>query len=107
MRQTDQRDAAGLVGELLRGWRRTRGKSQLGLSLDAGVSARHLSFIESGRANPSRDMVLLLAQALDVPFRERNDLLTAAGYAHVYPEHGLSQPALAQARKAIDLILER
>jgi transcriptional regulator with XRE-family HTH domain len=107
MRQTDRRDTTGLVGELLRGWRRTRGKSQLGLSLDAGVSARHLSFIESGRANPSRDMVLLLAEALDVPFRERNDLLTAAGYAHVYQEHGFSQPELAQARKAIDLILER
>jgi transcriptional regulator with XRE-family HTH domain len=102
-----QKDAVESVGELLRGWRRSRGKSQLGLSLDAGISARHLSFIESGRANPSRDMILLLAEALDVPFRERNEMLTAAGYAQVFRANGLDQPALAQARKAIDLILER
>lgn len=93
------------VGRLLQQWRRMRGKSQLTLSLDAGVSTRHLSFIESGRANPSRDMVILLAEALDVPFRERNDLLTAAGYAQVYPRSGLSEPELSSVRKAVDLIL--
>lgn len=107
MERIDRTRETGAVGELLRGWRHTRGKSQLDLSLDAGVSARHLSFIESGRANPSRDMVLLLAATLDVPLRERNDLLTAAGYAMVYPDNGLSQPAQAQARKAVELILER
>jgi transcriptional regulator with XRE-family HTH domain len=107
MTSADGMNRANRVGQLLQDWRRTRGKSQLALSLDSGVSTRHLSFIESGRANPSRDMVLLLADALDVPLRERNDLLTAAGYAEMYRENGLSQPALAQARQAIDLILER
>jgi transcriptional regulator with XRE-family HTH domain len=82
-----------------------RGKSQLALSLEAGVSARHLSFIESGRAHPSREMVLLLAESLEVPIRERNDLLTAAGYAELYRGTRLDEPALAAARRAIDLIL--
>jgi transcriptional regulator with XRE-family HTH domain len=94
------------VGRLLQHWRQVRRKSQLVLSLDAGISARHLSFVESGRANPSRDMVLRLAHTLEVPFRERNDLLVAAGFAQVYRETGLNAPELAHARQAIDLILQ-
>jgi transcriptional regulator with XRE-family HTH domain len=94
------------VGRLLQHWRQVRRKSQFVLALDAGISARHLSFVESGRANPSRDMVLRLAQTLEVPFRERNDLLVAAGYAQAYRETGLSAPELAHARQAIELILQ-
>jgi transcriptional regulator with XRE-family HTH domain len=92
-------------GSLLRHWRQARRKSQLALALDADISARHLSFVESGRAKPSRDMVLKLANTLGVPFRERNAMLTAAGFAHAYRETGLAEPELAQARKAIELIL--
>ena len=94
------------VGRLLQQWRQVRGKSQFTLALDARVSARHLSFVESGRSNPSRDLVLRLADALEIPFRERNDLLTAAGYAQVFRETGLTAPELAHARKAIELILQ-
>jgi transcriptional regulator with XRE-family HTH domain len=93
-------------GRLLHHWRQARHKSQLALALDANISARHLSFIESGRAKPSRDMVMKLASTLDLPFRERNALLTAAGFAHVYRETGLSQPELAHAQKAIALIFQ-
>ena len=71
-------------GPLLRRWRTRRRLSQLDLAVEAGVSTRHLSFIETGRAQPSREMVLLLARALDVPLRDRNDLLTTAGYAPIY-----------------------
>src|ERR1700733_12483838 len=74
------------LGSLLRQWRDLRGKSQFDLSLDAGVSQRHISFIESGRSVPSRQMLLDVAQALDVPLRERNTLLLAAGYAPLYSE---------------------
>jgi transcriptional regulator with XRE-family HTH domain len=98
--------AARPVGRLLQEWRQVRRKSQLDLAMDAGISTRHLSFVESGRANPSRDMVLLLAETLQVPFRERNELLTAAGFAAIYRDAGLGAPDLAQARKAIDLILK-
>ena len=76
----------GQVGTLLRHWRTTRRVSQLDLALDADVSSRHLSFVETGRAQPSREMVLRLAEALEVPLRERNALLLAAGYAPVYRE---------------------
>lgn len=93
-------------GRLLHHWRQARHKSQLALAFDARISARHLSFVESGRAKPSRDMVMKLANALDLPFRERNALLTAAGFAQVYRETGLSQPELVQARKAIALIFQ-
>jgi transcriptional regulator with XRE-family HTH domain len=93
------------AGRLLQQWRQQRHKSQLALALEAGVSTRHLSFVESGRSNPSRDMVLRLADTLQVPFRERNDLLTAAGYAPVFRETGLTAPELAHARHAIELIL--
>src|SRR6202023_1522052 len=77
------------IGELLRSWRRRRSLSQLELSLNAAVSSRHLSFVETGRARPSREMVLRLAEELEVPLRERNALLLAAGYAPVYPERPL------------------
>jgi transcriptional regulator with XRE-family HTH domain len=104
-----QRDTLrpGRFGELLRQWRMRRRMSQLDLAVDAEISTRHLSFIETGRAQPSREMVLLLARALDVPLRDRNDLLTAAGYAPVYRESGLDAPAMAQARHALDFILRQ
>jgi transcriptional regulator with XRE-family HTH domain len=81
--------------------------SQLDLALEARISARHLSFVETGRAQPSREMVLLLARVLDVPLRDRNDLLTGAGYAPIYRETGLEAPALTQARRALDYILRQ
>ena len=93
-------------GRLLCHWRQTRRKSQLALALDADISARHLSFVESGRAKPSRDMVMKLANALNLPFREQNALLTSAGFAHAYRETGLSQPELAQSQKALELIFQ-
>src|SRR5262245_48284510 len=73
-------------GDLLREWRAARGMSQLDLALSAGVSARHVSFIETGRSTPSRSMILLLADVLDVPLRQRNRLLETAGYANAYVE---------------------
>jgi transcriptional regulator with XRE-family HTH domain len=82
-----------------------RRKSQLTLALDAGVSPRHLGFIEIGRSQPSREMLLILARALDVPLRERNELLLAAGFAPMYHETDLSEPAMALARQALDSIL--
>jgi transcriptional regulator with XRE-family HTH domain len=93
------------VGELLREWRQRRRLSQLDLALDADVSTKHLSFVESGRAQPSREMVLHLAEQLEVPLRERNMLLVAAGFAPVFRERQLQDPALASARRAIDLVL--
>ncbi len=89
-------------GELLRDWRQRRRLSQLGLALEADVSAKHLSFVETGRAQPSREMVLRLAERLDVPLRERNALLVAAGYAPLYRERPLADGALTGARRAID-----
>jgi transcriptional regulator with XRE-family HTH domain len=94
------------VGSLLREWRQRRRMSQLGLALEAEISARHLSFIETGRAQPSREMVLHLSERLDVPLRDRNVLLVAAGYAPVFSEKALSDPALAAARAAVDLVLK-
>ncbi|HEY7579101.1 MAG TPA: helix-turn-helix transcriptional regulator [Acetobacteraceae bacterium] len=94
------------VGDLLREWRQRRGLSQLELSLDAEISTRHLSFLETGRSQPSREMVLRLAEHLDVPLRERNLLLHAAGYASVFPERPLDDPALRVARTAIDQVLQ-
>jgi|RhiMethySRZTD1v2_1073278.scaffolds.fasta_scaffold06066_6 transcriptional regulator with XRE-family HTH domain len=92
-------------GHLLQHWRRTRGKSQLGLALDAQVSPRHVSFVETGRSSPSREMVLTLANALNVPLREQNALLLAAGYAPAYRETRLDAPELEPARRALELIL--
>jgi transcriptional regulator with XRE-family HTH domain len=80
--------------------------SQMDLALEAEISTRHLSFVETGRSQPSRDMVLHLAAQLDVPLRARNALLMAAGLAPAYPERGLDDPALAPARRAIDMILK-
>jgi transcriptional regulator with XRE-family HTH domain len=93
------------VGDLLREWRQRRHLSQLDLALEAEISTKHLSFLETGRASPSREMLLHLAERLDVPLRERNFLLVAAGYAPVFPERRLEDPALAVARKAVDLVL--
>jgi transcriptional regulator with XRE-family HTH domain len=93
------------VGPLLREWRKRRRRTQLDLALDAGISARHLSFVETGRSTPSAEMVLLLAEQLEVPFRERNHLLLAAGHAPAFPERSLEDPELAPVREALDLIL--
>jgi transcriptional regulator with XRE-family HTH domain len=94
------------VGRLIQHWRHARRKSQLALALEAGVSARHLGFLELGRSLPSREMVLLLADALDVPLRERNTLLVAAGYAPAYRQTGLTAPELGHAHRALRLILD-
>lgn len=93
------------VGELLRAWRERRRLSQMALALDAEVSTRHLSFLETGRARPSREMLLRLAEHLAVPLRERNALLLAAGYAPAHPERPLDDPALAAAREAAARVL--
>lgn len=93
------------VGTLLRDWRQRRRMSQLDLALEAEISARHLSFLETGRSRPSRDMVTRLASQLDVPLRERNALLLAAGYAPVFPERSLDDPDLDAVRRTVDLIL--
>jgi transcriptional regulator with XRE-family HTH domain len=93
------------VGELLRSWRRRRNLSQLELSNASEVSTRHLSFVETGRAVPSRDMVVRLAEQLDVPMRERNALLLAAGYAPLYRERPLDDEAMAPVRAALDHFL--
>src|ERR1700759_3566149 len=94
------------IGEHLREWRQRRHLSQLDLAVDAEVSARHLSFVETGRSAPSRDMVLKLAERLDVPLRERNVLLVAAGFAPAFPQRALDDPALKSAREAINLVLK-
>lgn len=93
------------VGPLLRTWRQRRRLSQMALALDAEVSARHLSFVESGRAQPSREMVLHLAERLDVPLRERNALLVAAGFAPLFRERPFSDPQLDAARHAVEAVL--
>src|SRR5256886_14527966 len=93
------------VGEHLREWRQRRHLSQLDLAGDAEISARHLSFVETGRAAPSREMGLKLAERLEVPLRERNVLLVAAGFPAAFPQRPLDDPALKSAREAIDLVL--
>jgi transcriptional regulator with XRE-family HTH domain len=92
-------------GEHLRHWRQRRRMSQLDLAGEADISTRHLSFVETGRSQPSREMVLRLAERLDVPLRERNTLLVAAGYAPMYRERPFDDPALAAAREAVQWIL--
>lgn len=99
--------AAASIGALLQYWRKTRSLSQLALAHEAGVSPRHVCFLETGRAKPSRDMVLLLAQVLDVPLRERNALLLAAGFAPMYAETQLDAPELASVRAALEAILRQ
>ncbi len=95
------------LGALLRAWRAARRVSQLELALEAGLSARHLSCVETGKAQPSHDMVSRLADALEIPLRERNALFIAAGYAPQYRESALAAPELARMRRAINLILEQ
>lgn len=92
-------------GVLLRQWRERRRLSQLDLAVEAGVSARHVSFIETGRSQPSRDMVLRLAEHLDVPLRERNSLLLSTGYAPAYPERTLDDQEMTPVRDALGMIL--
>jgi len=98
--------AQASIGELLREWRQRRRLSQLDLAGDADVSTRHLSYLETGRAQPSREMVLRLAERLEVPLRERNGLLTAAGYAPLYRERPLDDPELQAARDAVSRVLD-
>ena len=93
-------------GALLRTWRQRRRLSQLDLALEAGVSTRHLSFVETGRAKPSPEMVLHLADELEVPLRERNRLLLAAGYAPIYEERPLDDPAMEAVHEAVQLVLD-
>jgi transcriptional regulator with XRE-family HTH domain len=93
-------------GEHLRAWRQRRRMSQLDLASEAGISTRHLSFVETGRASPSREMVLQLAEHLELPLRVQNALLTAAGFAPRYGERRLDHPDLAAAREAIDRVLK-
>jgi transcriptional regulator with XRE-family HTH domain len=95
------------VGDLLKDWRQRRRMSQLALASDAEVSARHVSFIETGRARPSREMLVRLMERLEIPLRDRNRLLTAAGFAALYSERRLDDPLLGPARRAIDLVLAR
>jgi len=92
-------------GNLLREWRQRRRMSQLALACEADISTRHLSFVETGRAQPSREMVLHLSERLQVPLRERNVLLVAAGFAPMFAQRALDDPALQAARQAIDLVL--
>ena len=94
------------VGRLIREWRERRRLSQLELSARAEVSARHLSFVETGRSRPTPTMILRLSEHLDVPLRERNDLLLAGGYAPAYPEHALDSPALATVLGALRQVLD-
>jgi transcriptional regulator with XRE-family HTH domain len=98
---------ASSAGALLRQWRDIRGKTQLDLSFDAGVSQKHISFVESGRSVPSRQMLLDLAQALDVPLRERNELLLAAGYAPTYSDPALEAPAMTSINRALQRMLRQ
>src|ERR1051325_9244312 len=98
---------ASAVGGLLREWRAARRLSQLHLAREAGISARHLSCVETGKSQASREMLARLADTLGMPLRERNALLVAAGFAAKYPETELATPAMAQIRKAIDAILQQ
>ena len=94
------------VGPLLRSWRDHRRRSQMDLAVDVGVSTRHLSFIETGRSTPSPEVLLALAEGLEVPLRERNTLLLAAGYAPRYAETPLDDPAMTRARAAVQRVLD-
>jgi len=106
-RQRERNHPESAFGRLLRHWRTRRRLSQLELALEAEVSSRHVSFLETGRSHPSREMVLLLTDVLALPLRDRNELLTTAGYAPLYRETSLTAPALTQARRALDYILRQ
>jgi len=95
------------LGELLRYWRRERGKSQLALSMDTGISQRHLSFVESGRSSPSRDLLSIVCDALNIPLRDRNGLLLASGYAPQYSEPSMDAEQMAVVTRAIDRMLHQ
>ena len=99
--------SGGTLGHLLRGWRAARGMSQLDLALRAGFSSRHVSFIETGRTQPSRQALVVLAEALDVPLRERNHLLEAGGYAHLYQQRPLAADEMSHVRGVLQFILDR
>ena len=94
------------AGDLLRQWRQRRRLSQLDLAIAADVSSRHLSFVETGRSRPTSDMILRLAEHLEVPLRDRNTLLLAGGYAPAYPEHGLAEPELRAVQAALSRVLK-
>ena len=98
--------SAPTVGTLIRDWRQRRRMSQLDLACEAEISARHLSFLETGRSTPSRDMVLRLADRLDTPLRARNLMLLAAGFAPTFPERALGDPGLGAARAALEQLLK-
>lgn len=102
-----EQDRPTRLGDLLRSWRAARGVSQLDLALRSGLSTRHLSFIETGRAQPSRQALLLIAEALDMPLRERNRLLEAGGYARVYGQTGLDADEMRHVREILRFILDR
>jgi transcriptional regulator with XRE-family HTH domain len=95
------------LGELLRYWRQERGKSQLDLSMDTGISQRHLSFVESGRSSPSRDFLSIVSDALNIPLRERNVLLLASGFAPQYSQQTMDAEQMAVVTRAIDRMLEQ
>jgi transcriptional regulator with XRE-family HTH domain len=105
--ETHSTPAVPLLGELLRYWRQERGKSQLGLSMDTGISQRHLSFVESGRSAPSRDFLSIVSDALNIPLRERNVLLLASGFAPQYSEQSLDAEQMATVTGAIDRMLQQ
>jgi transcriptional regulator with XRE-family HTH domain len=105
-RQVDDA-TAGAIGPLLKQWRERRRMSQLDLAMEANISTRHLSFLETGRARPSRDMLVLHSRVRDVPLRGRNELLTAAGYAPVYRETALDSPEMAAVRRLLDVMLRQ
>lgn len=105
--RTDHKHLPDDLGPLLRHWREVRGASQLGLALDAGISQRHLSFIESGRSAPSRQTLSSIAQSLDVPLRERNALFLAAGYAPVYSEAPWNAKEMQGITRALDRMLRQ
>jgi len=94
------------AGALLREWRHQRGMSQLHLAMDASVSARHISFVENGRSRPSREMIVSLSEALEIPLRERNRILEVAGFASLYRHTALDDPSLDHIRTVIDVILD-
>ena len=106
-RQTDLRPAGNQLGNLLRRWRTVRGRNQLDLSFETGISQRHISFIESGRSTPSRQTLLEIAQVLDVPLRERNALLLSAGFAPVYSEAAWNSAQMQSVTKALERILHQ
>ena len=104
---TQSTPAVPQLGELLRYWRHERGKSQLDLSMDTGISQRHLSFVESGRSSPSRDLLSIVSDALNIPLRERNVLLLASGFAPQYSEESMDADQMAVITKAIDRMLQQ